>query len=109
MEANSSSKVSFAWRSIIQTTWVVELGSIWRVGDGMSIKIRGDKCGMAGTCKFGFLLAKVFIPLVVLIDYYLQQKDCLSLTVLTLVDVSICGMAFGLYKFLAKSNTYCGR
>ena len=43
IEANSSSKGSFAWKSIIQATRVVEIGSVWRVGDVMSIKIRGDK------------------------------------------------------------------
>ena len=43
MKANSSSKGLFAWKSIIQVTRVVEMGSFWQVGDGMSIKIRGDK------------------------------------------------------------------
>ena len=43
MEANSSSKGSFTWKSIIQASRVVEMGSVWRVGDVMSIKIRGDK------------------------------------------------------------------
>ena len=43
MEANSSSKGSFAWKSIIQASRVVKMGSVWRVGDGRSIKIRGDK------------------------------------------------------------------
>nr|POE86159.1 hypothetical protein CFP56_07266 [Quercus suber] len=61
------------------------------------------------TLWFGLLPAMVSIPLVMLIDYYLHQKDYLSLTVLTLADVSICGMAFGLYRFLTKSNTCCER
>ena len=43
MEANSSSKGLFAWKSIIQASRVVEMGSVWQVGDGKSIKIRGDK------------------------------------------------------------------
>ena len=37
MEANSSSKGSFAWKSIIQASRIVEMGSVWQVGDGKSI------------------------------------------------------------------------
>ena len=43
MEANSSSKGSITWKSITQAIWVVNLGSVWCVGDGNSIKIRGEK------------------------------------------------------------------
>ena len=43
MEANSSSKGSYAWKSIAHARRVIDLGSVWRVGDGKSIKIRGDK------------------------------------------------------------------
>ena len=43
MEANSSSKGSYAWKSIAQAKRVVELGSVWHVGDRKSIKIKGDK------------------------------------------------------------------
>ena len=42
-EATCSSKGSFAWKSILQASRVVELGSVWQVGDGKSIKIRGEK------------------------------------------------------------------
>ena len=37
MEANSSSKGLFAWKSIIQASRVVEMGSVWQVGNGKSI------------------------------------------------------------------------
>ena len=39
----SSTKGSYAWKSIFQARNVVELGIAWRVGDGKSIRIRGDK------------------------------------------------------------------
>ena len=38
MEANSSSKGSYARMSIAQARRVIDLGSVWRVGDGKSIK-----------------------------------------------------------------------
>ena len=106
MEANSSSKGSFAWKSIIQATRVVEMGLVWRVGDGMSIKIRGDKWlpRPHGSCIASPVTVAIFD-----IDYYLYQKECLSLTALTLADVNTCEMVFGPYKFLIKSNTCCGR
>lgn len=43
IEANSLSKGSYAWKSIAQAKQVIELGSVWRAGDGKSIKVRGDK------------------------------------------------------------------
>lgn len=43
MEANSSSKGSFAWKSITQAIRIVDTGLVWHVEDGKSIKIRGDK------------------------------------------------------------------
>ncbi|XP_075670206.1 putative mitochondrial protein AtMg00310 [Castanea sativa] len=43
MEANSLSKGSYAWKTITQAKRVVELGLVWQVGDGKSIKVRGDK------------------------------------------------------------------
>ncbi|XP_023892636.1 uncharacterized protein LOC112004627 [Quercus suber] len=38
-----STKGSYAWKSIIQAKHVMELGSVWRIGDGKSVKIRGDR------------------------------------------------------------------
>ena len=36
-------KGSFAWKSIIQAKHVMELGPVWRIGNGQSVKIRGDR------------------------------------------------------------------
>ena len=36
-------KGSYAWKSILQAQKVVCLGSKWRIGDGKSVQIRGDK------------------------------------------------------------------
>jgi len=43
MEANSSSKRSYAWKGIAQARQVIDLGLVWCVGDSKSIKVRGDK------------------------------------------------------------------
>ena len=43
MECECLNKGSFAWKSIIQAKHVIDLGRIWRVGNGESIQIRGDK------------------------------------------------------------------
>ena len=39
MECGSLNKGSYAWKSIIQAKHVIELGRIWRVGNGESIQI----------------------------------------------------------------------
>ena len=36
-------KGSFPWKSIIQAKHVMELGPVWRIGNGQSVKIRGDR------------------------------------------------------------------
>ena len=43
MECDSPNKDSYAWKSLFQARHVIELGSIWKVGNGESIKIRSDK------------------------------------------------------------------
>lgn len=43
LEVTSHLKRSYAWKSILQSKHIIELGSIWRVGDGKSVKIQGDK------------------------------------------------------------------
>ena len=43
MECECLNKGSYAWKSIIQAKHVIDLGRIWRVGNGESIQIRGDK------------------------------------------------------------------
>ena len=51
LEATSHHKGSFAWKSILQSKHVIESGSIWRVGDGKSIKIRGDNWLPNQSCR----------------------------------------------------------
>lgn len=43
LEASSLSKGPYAWKSIAQARRVIDLGSVWCVGDGKSIKVKGDK------------------------------------------------------------------
>ena len=43
MECDNPNKGSFAWKSLLQARHVLDLGTIWRVGNGESIVIRGDK------------------------------------------------------------------
>ena len=43
LDCEVSTKGSFTWKSIIQAKHVMELGSIWRIGNGQSVKIRGDR------------------------------------------------------------------
>ncbi|XP_030929772.1 uncharacterized protein LOC115955672 [Quercus lobata] len=38
-----STKGSYASKSIVQARHVMDLGSVWRIGDGKSVKIRGDR------------------------------------------------------------------
>ena len=51
LEATSHHKGSLAWKSILQAKHVIESGSIWRVGDGKSIKIRGDNWLPTQSCR----------------------------------------------------------
>lgn len=43
MECENLNKGSYAWRSVIKAKHVIELGRVWRVGNGKSIQIRGDR------------------------------------------------------------------
>jgi hypothetical protein len=43
MEANVGSRPSLVWRSILASKDLIEDGAIWRIGDGRSVKIWGDK------------------------------------------------------------------
>ena len=43
MECENLNKGSYAWRSIINAKHVIELGRVWRVRNGESIQIRGDR------------------------------------------------------------------
>ncbi|XP_075649960.1 uncharacterized protein LOC142620482 [Castanea sativa] len=40
MECNSSNKGSYAWKSILQSRHVIDVGVVWRIGDGQSVQIR---------------------------------------------------------------------
>jgi hypothetical protein len=43
MEASVGSRPSLVWRSILASKELVEDGVLWRIGDGRSVKIWGDK------------------------------------------------------------------
>ena len=43
MEATCPSSASYAWKSIIKGRDVIKRGVIWRIGDGRSIHIWGDR------------------------------------------------------------------
>ena len=43
IECENLNKGSYAWRSIIKAKHVIDLGRVWRVGNGESIKICGDR------------------------------------------------------------------
>ena len=43
MECDNPNKGSFTWKILLQARHVLDLGTIWRVGDGESIVSRGDK------------------------------------------------------------------
>ncbi|GLT77197.1 hypothetical protein SLA2020_488060 [Shorea laevis] len=43
LEASLGNRPSYAWRSICKSRPLLEEGLIWRVGNGASIKIWGDK------------------------------------------------------------------
>lgn len=43
MDCESSNKGSYAWKSIIQAKHVIEVGRVWKVGNGQSIQVRSDR------------------------------------------------------------------
>lgn len=43
MEARLGNNPSFVWRSLLWSKDIIERGSVWRVGDGKSIKLFEDK------------------------------------------------------------------
>ena len=43
MECENLNKGSYVWRSIINAKRVIELGRVWRVGNGESIQIQGNR------------------------------------------------------------------
>ena len=43
MEAKESSNASFAWKSILRGRDVIKRGAAWRIGNGHSIHIWGDR------------------------------------------------------------------
>ena len=42
MDEAVNTKGSFAWQSILKARQVIELGVVWRVGNGEKVRIRGD-------------------------------------------------------------------
>ena len=43
MQAKAPSNASYAWRSIIRGREMIRKGAQWRIGDGYSVRILGDK------------------------------------------------------------------
>ena len=43
MECASLNKGSYAWKSILQSHHVIDVGAVWRIGDGLSVQIREAK------------------------------------------------------------------
>ena len=43
MEAKESSNASFAWKSILRGRDVIKRGAVWRIGNGKSVHIWGDR------------------------------------------------------------------
>ena len=43
MDEGVKTKGSYAWQSILKARQVVDMGSYWRIGDGRSVLIRGNK------------------------------------------------------------------
>lgn len=43
LDCEISNKGSYTWKSIIQEKHVIDLGSVWRIGNGHSVNIRGDR------------------------------------------------------------------
>jgi hypothetical protein len=43
LQARLGNNPPYAWRNIIQARQVLEKGLMWRVGNGASIRIKGDK------------------------------------------------------------------
>ncbi|XP_030923122.1 uncharacterized protein LOC115950008 [Quercus lobata] len=48
MDEGVKTNGSYAWQSILKARQVVDMGSYWRIGDGRSVLIRGDKWLPAG-------------------------------------------------------------
>ena len=53
---------SYAWQSILKARHVIDLGSSWRIGDGRSIRIRGDKW-LPGLYSSKVLSPQKFFPM----------------------------------------------
>lgn len=43
LEAKENTHGSYAWKCIVKARKVIELGKVWRIGDGRTAKIEGDK------------------------------------------------------------------
>lgn len=43
MDCVSVNKGSYAWKNFYQARHVIDLGAVWRVGDGKTIQIRNDR------------------------------------------------------------------
>lgn len=43
MEAANPNSASYAWRSILRGREVIKQGAIWRIGDGKTVEIWGDR------------------------------------------------------------------
>ena len=43
MEATNPSSASYVWKSIIKGREVIQRGAVWRIGDGRSISIWGER------------------------------------------------------------------
>ena len=52
---------SYAWQSILKARHVIDLGSSWRIGDGSSVMIRGDKW-LLGLHSSKVISPKKFFP-----------------------------------------------
>lgn len=63
LECEASNKGSYAWKSIIQAKHVIELVMIWRVGNGKSIKFRGDSWFPKVSSSKIYLLLRVYLQI----------------------------------------------
>ena len=43
MDYDSTNKGSYAWKSLCQARHVIDMDSVWRVGDGKTIQIKNDR------------------------------------------------------------------
>ena len=71
-EYASFNKGSYAWKSILQSRHVIDVGMVWRIGDGCSVQIREDKWIPS------LLATKIISPLAIL---------PLTSTVSSLIDI----------------------